>query len=148
VQVLKKCDNWERRTGYFRQRKKSKNEIHLLGPCWEWQTTSLIVFIFGMLVNVGKKIIYMCLQCEFKSWRELRDIDCGYDMMTHSSLSRILRFALLFLGLATHYRESWWVSFWYLSAESLLYPIGIPQLLDMWVTECTFSRLSKKLNFH
>ena len=45
--------------------KKSKNEIHLLGRCWEQQTTSLIAFIFGVLVNVGKKIV--CLQCGFKS---------------------------------------------------------------------------------
>ena len=45
--------------------KKSKNEIRLLGRCWEPQTTSLIAFIFGVLVNVGKKAV--CLQCGFKS---------------------------------------------------------------------------------
>ena len=42
-----------------------KNEIHLLGLCWEQQTTSLIAFIFVVLANVGKKIV--CLQCGFKS---------------------------------------------------------------------------------
>jgi len=65
VQVLKKCDDWERRTGYFRWKKRGKNEIHVLGWCRERQTISLIAFIFGMLVNVGKKIV--CLQCSFKS---------------------------------------------------------------------------------
>ena len=79
VQVLKKCDDLERRTGYFRRKKQSKNQNHLLGQCWEWQTTSLIAFIFGMLVNVGKKIV--CLLCGFKSWRESRDIDYDYDVM-------------------------------------------------------------------
>ena len=44
---------------------KSKNKIHLLRLCWEQQTTSLIAFIFGVLVNVGKKIV--CLQYGFKS---------------------------------------------------------------------------------
>jgi len=46
-------------------KKKSENKIHLFGQCWEWQTTSLIAFIFGVLVNIGKKIV--CLQCGFKS---------------------------------------------------------------------------------
>jgi len=36
---------------------KSKNEIHLLGPCWERQTISLIAFIFGALVNVGEDYV-------------------------------------------------------------------------------------------
>ena len=44
---------------------KSHNEIHLLGRCWEQKTTSLIDFIIGVLVNVGKKVV--CLQCVFKS---------------------------------------------------------------------------------
>jgi len=61
------------------EEKKSRYEIHLLGPCWEWQTTSLIAFIFGVLVNVSKKI--MCLQCRFKSWCKSRDTDCGYDII-------------------------------------------------------------------
>ena len=47
------------------EEKKSENENHLFGRCWEGQTTSLIAFIIGVLVNVGKKI--MCLQCGFKS---------------------------------------------------------------------------------
>jgi len=44
------------------EEEKSKNEIHLLGPCWERQTTSLIAFIFGMLArklsvhNAGLKV--------------------------------------------------------------------------------------------
>jgi len=41
----------------------SKNKI--LGQCCERQTTSLIAFIFGVLVNVGKKVV--CLKCGFKS---------------------------------------------------------------------------------
>jgi len=45
--------------------KKSNNENRLFGRCWEGKTTSLIAFIFGVLVNVGKNI--MCLQCVFKS---------------------------------------------------------------------------------
>jgi len=59
--------------------KKSKNQIHPFGQCWKRQTTSLIAFIFGVLVNVGKKIVY--LQCGFKSRRKSRDIDCGYDII-------------------------------------------------------------------
>ena len=61
--------------------KKSKNEIHQLGQCWEQQTTSRIAFVFGVLINVGK-----CLQCMFKSRRELRDIDCGYDVILQKCL--------------------------------------------------------------
>jgi len=59
-------------------------KIHLHGRHWEQQTTSLIAFIFGVLVNVGKKIV--CLQCGFKSWRELRDIDCGYVIILQKRL--------------------------------------------------------------
>ena len=62
VQVLKKYDG-ELTTSV--EGKKSKNENHLFGQCWEGQTTSLIAYIFGVLVNVGKKI--MCLQCRFES---------------------------------------------------------------------------------
>ena len=110
VQVLKKCYDWERSS----VEKKSKSKNHLFWRCWEGQTTSLIAFIFAVLVNVGKKI--MCLQCGFKSWREARDIDCGYDVILqkrsrHTVVRRTFcfwRFALLFLGLATHYRESWY----------------------------------------
>ena len=54
---------------------------------WEWQTTSLITFIFGMLVNVGKKIL--CLQCRFISWRESRDIDCSYDVILRKPFARV-----------------------------------------------------------
>jgi len=43
--------------------KKVKTKIIFL--CWEGKTTSLIAFILGVLVNVGKKI--KCLQCGFKS---------------------------------------------------------------------------------
>jgi len=45
----------------------------------EQKTTSLIAFIFGVLVNVGKKVVY--LQCVFKSWCDSRDVDCGYDII-------------------------------------------------------------------
>jgi len=41
-------------------------------------------FIFGVLVNVGKKIV--CLQCGFKSWRESRDIHRGYDIILRKRL--------------------------------------------------------------
>jgi len=84
MQVLKKFADWERRTGYFRLKKKSKNEIRLLGRCWEWKSTSLISLIFGLLINVGKKIVH--LQCGFKSWCGLRDIDCGYDVILQKHL--------------------------------------------------------------
>ena len=36
-------------------------------------------FTIGVLVNVEKKIV--CLQCGLKNWRELRDIDCNYDII-------------------------------------------------------------------
>jgi len=39
------------------EKKKSKKPNHLFGRCWEGRTTSLIAFIFGVLVNVGKKIV-------------------------------------------------------------------------------------------
>jgi len=52
-------------TSISEKEKKSKNKNHLFGRCWEGKTTSLIAFIFGVLVNVGKKI--MCLQYGFKS---------------------------------------------------------------------------------
>ena len=94
--------------------KKSKNENHLFWRCWEGQTTSLISFIFGVLVNVGKKILR--LQCGFKSWREsiLTVVMTSYyenvrSCKRHTVVRRTFcfwRFALLFLGLATHYRES------------------------------------------
>ena len=60
-----RLENWS-----ILSKKKSKNEIHLLWRCWEGQTTSLITFIFGMLVNFGKKAV--CLQCRFN---DSRDID-------------------------------------------------------------------------
>jgi len=53
-------------------------------PQWCIQCTLFVVhkiclsFIFGVLVSVGKKVL--CLQCGFKSWRGLRDIDCNYDV--------------------------------------------------------------------
>ena len=65
-------------------KKKSENEIHLFGRCWEWQTTSLIVFIFGVLANVDKIV---CLRYGFKSrlW-----------LWHHISLSRVLFLAIRF----------------------------------------------------
>jgi len=47
------------------EKKESKNKNHLFVRCWEGKTTSLIAFIFGVLVKVGKKI--KCLQCGFES---------------------------------------------------------------------------------
>jgi len=92
--------------------KKSKSEIHLLGRCWEWKSTSLIAFIFSVLVIVGKNVVR--LQCRFKSWCKSRDIDCGYDVILPKMFARVKdtvihyafcfwRFALLFLVPATHY---------------------------------------------
>ena len=39
------------------EKKKVNNKIHLLGQCWEQQSTSLIVFIFGVLVNVKEDCV-------------------------------------------------------------------------------------------
>ena len=62
--------------------KKTKNEIHLLGQCWEQQTTSLIAFIFSVLVNVGKKI-----DAGLKVDASLKvDIDCDYDIILRKHL--------------------------------------------------------------
>jgi len=44
-------------TSVEEEKKESKNKIYLFGQCWKRQTTSLIVFILGVLVNVGKKIV-------------------------------------------------------------------------------------------
>jgi len=95
---------------------------------WKWNSCileSLIAFIFGVLVNVGKKIV--CLQCGFKNWCESRDIDCGYDVIlrlmekTHSSLSHVLFMAICFalswpcnslpwilISLTPLLKDTWW----------------------------------------
>jgi len=55
VQVLK-IEMWQLRKENWlipSKKKKSKNEIHLFGRCWEWQTTSLIAFIFGVLASTA-----------------------------------------------------------------------------------------------
>ena len=116
VQVLKKYDDRERRTGYFRwKKKKSKNENHLFWQCWEGQTTSLIAFIFGVLerrlcvyhaglkVDVSREILTVVMMSYYETVRSCK---------RHTVVCRAFcfwRFALLFLGLVTHYRESW---FW------------------------------------
>ena len=112
VQVLKKFDDYERRTGYFRQKKRSKNENHLFGQCWEGQTTSLIAFIFdalgrrlcvysaGLKVDVGQEILTVVMTSYYKNVRSCK---------RHTVFRRTFcfwRFALLFLGLATYYRKS------------------------------------------
>ena len=112
MQVLKKCDDWERRIGYF-HRKKVKNEIRLLGRCWQRQSTSLIAFILSVLVNVGKRVV--CLQKGFKSWCGSRDIEyyknirsCKRHTVVHRVFCCFRQFTLPFLGFATHGSESWY----------------------------------------
>jgi len=87
-------------------KKKSQNEIHQLGRCWEQQTTSLIAFIFGMLVNVGKKI--MCLQCGLKvdvSREILTVVMMLYYKNVHSCKRHSSSLHILFL--AIHFSLSW-----------------------------------------
>jgi len=56
-------------------KKKVKMEFIYLGM------TNYFTDCFGMLFNVGKKIV--CLQCGFKSWHESRGIDCDYGQMSY-----------------------------------------------------------------
>ena len=87
-------------------KKKVKTKIIYLDNAGNDKTTSLIAFIFGMLVHVGKKIV--CLQCGFKSWRESRDIDLWlwchitktFARVKNSISSRVLFFAI-------HFALSW-----------------------------------------
>ena len=59
VQVLKKYDDWERRTGYFRRKKEKMKFVYLDNAGNNKLRTSLIAFVFGVLVNVGKKVVHL-----------------------------------------------------------------------------------------
>ena len=57
-------------------------------------TTSLIAFIFGVLVNVGKKVV--CLQCRFK-------VDATREILTET----FAHVVVAFLFLVIHFALSW-----------------------------------------
>jgi len=97
--------------------KKRKKKQKRNSSTWTILETTNCFTDCDILVNVGKKIV--CLQCRFKSWHEKRDIDCDYDIIIitkkvcsckrHTVVHHVFcfcRFALLFLGLITHYHES------------------------------------------
>jgi len=97
-------------------KKKSTNEIHLIGPRWEQQTTSLIAFIFGMLINTGKKIINNAGINVDLSWEILTVVMMSYyENVLSCKIHTVVcctfsswRFTLIFLGLTTHYRDFWY----------------------------------------
>jgi len=95
--------------------KKSKNENHLFGRCWEWQTTSLIAFSLVCWLMLARKLCVYNAGLNIDASREIFTVvmtsyyenvrSCKRHTVVHRAF-RFSRFALLFLGLATHYRES------------------------------------------
>jgi len=77
VQVLKKCDDWERRTGYFRQRKKKVktkfidldhagsdkllNQLLLSLGCWLMLVRRFCVYNAGLKVDVAWEILIVIM---------------------------------------------------------------------------------------
>jgi len=115
VQVLKKCDNWDRRTGLATS-VKEKNKIHLLGRCWEWQTTSLIAFILARWLMLARKLCVYSAGLKVDVTREIWTVVMtsyyknACSCKRHTVVCRahfIFGNLLCFFGLATHYHESW-----------------------------------------
>jgi len=113
VQVLKKYDNWglRKENWLILSKKKSENEIHPFGRCWEWQTTSLIAFILvcwlmlarrlrvysaGLKVDTSREILTVIMTLYYKNIGS-----CKRHTVVHRAFC-FWRFTLLFLGLATH----------------------------------------------
>jgi len=108
VKILKRYDNVRTRT--TTSVKEKKNESHLDEWGWERQATEHIAYSFGVLFNDGKKIA--CLWNGFKiyrSWKIIPVIMTSFyeNVCLSKRLTAVVAFALYFLGLATHYHESW-----------------------------------------
>ena len=112
VQVLKKCDDWERRTGYFSQKKKTKfiylddagnnkllHWLLLSLACWLMSERRLCVYHAGLKVDASWEILIVIMT----SYDEYI-CSCKRHTVVHCTFC-FGWFALLFLGLATHYRE-------------------------------------------
>ena len=86
---------WLRKENWLLPSKtKQKNKMMMLGTINYFTDC----FAFGVLVNVGKKI--MCQQCRFKSWHDSRDNDCDYDVINVHSCKRhtVVHHAFCVLG--------------------------------------------------
>jgi len=115
VQVLKKYDDWERRTGYFRQKKVKTKFIFLDDAgngkllhwlllslvCWLMLARRLCVYNAGLKVDTSGEILTVVMTSYYENVRSCK---------RHIVVCRALcfwRFTSLFLGLATHYCQSW-----------------------------------------
>jgi len=116
VQILKKCDDWERRTGYFRQRKKAKTKFIYLDDagndkllhwlllslaCWLMLARRLCVYNADLKIDTSQEILTVVMMSYYENVHS-----CKRHTVVHHTFC-FWRFTLLFLGLATHYRESW-----------------------------------------
>ena len=114
-----KCDNWERRIGYFRRKKMWKKFTYLDDDrndkllhwlllslvCWLMLERRLCVYNVGLKVDANREILTVIMMSCYKKVHSCK---------RHTIVRRAFcfwRFALLFLGLSTHYRESWYFLF-------------------------------------
>ena len=90
-----------RRTGYLHRKKESKNEICLLGRCWEWLLSLACLYNVGLKVDMARQISTAVMMSYYENIPSCK---------RHTVVRRMFcfwRFALPFLGLVTHYCESW-----------------------------------------
>ena len=117
MQVLKKYDDWERRTGYFCRKKKVKTKIIYLEDagndkllhwlllslaCWLMLARRLCVYNAGLKVDVDWEILTVVMMSYYENvclFKRHKGVRCGLCFW---------QFTLLFLGLVTHYHESWY----------------------------------------
>jgi len=99
------------------EEKKSKNKIYLFGQCWEQQTATLIALCLVHWLMLARRLyIYNAGLKLDTSWEILTVVMTSYyenvcSCKRHTVVRHTFcfwRFASLFLGLATHYHESWW----------------------------------------
>ena len=104
VQVLKKCEDWDRRNGYFCQRKKSKNKIHLLRWCWNNKLLHWLLLFLVYWLMLARRLCVYNADLKTSYYQNVRL--CKRHIVVHHEFG-FWRFALLFLGLVTHYHEYW-----------------------------------------
>jgi len=87
VQVLKKCDDWERRTGYFRQRKKVKtkfidlyhagndkllNQLLLSLGYWLMLARRYCIYNAGLKVDMAQEILTVIMKSNDENVRSCK----------------------------------------------------------------------------